>query len=95
MRNPVAPLDVGRLEIIRPNGDRLQIDPFHDDGYVVLGVETYDPGDLRTGAGDISLSLRELGRIGAWIETHRAVTGPDEASAPTDSKGRKTCASTT
>jgi hypothetical protein len=67
----LRPVDPRALfEIARPNGDRLKIDPFHDDGFVVLDVKTTDPDDLPPGEGDICLSRDDLHRLVAWIGDH-------------------------
>ena len=61
-----------RLKIKSGSGV-LEIDPFHDEGHVVLRVETSYIDGLRPGQSDVSLSLDDLRKLTSWIETHQAI----------------------
>ena len=61
------------LKIRTDCGDTLEIDPFHDEGHVVLAVKTSHLDGLKEGTADVSLSLADLRKIEEWTSTHRHI----------------------
>lgn len=58
------------LRLESPNGDVLEIDPYHDCGHAVLDIEG-DPLDPEL-AGCFDLSPADIAQLGAWCLHHLA-----------------------